>query len=160
MPYTRPPARRARAGYGRKEERGGRHAPLRGRILSGARDAAKAAGAYRGPGGARYEVDAIYNGEIGVVIRDYGIPGRIWSRPSADLRLATDLWYPESKIGPFWICPPVSRRSGGAIRGAGSAAWDGRTWQTFFWEVVRWDPRYDNLLTHLDVVDDRMRRDE
>lgn len=107
-----------------------------------------------------YEVDAIYNGEIGVVIRDYGIPGRIWSRPSADLRLATDLLYPESKIGSFWICPPVSRRSGGAIRGAGRTAWDGRTWQTFCWEVVRWDPRYDNLLTHLDVVDDRMRRDE
>ena len=33
-------------------------------------------------------------------------------------------------------------------------------WQTFCWNDVHWDPRYDNLLTHLDVVDDRMQRDE
>ena len=110
--------------------------------------------------GRGYKVEAVDNGEIGIVIKDYKIPGHIWSRESADLRLSTDSTYPESKIGAFWLCPPVSRRNGDTIRGAGSTRWEGRTWQTFCWYVVHWDPRYDNLLTHLDVVDDRMRRDE
>lgn len=107
-----------------------------------------------------YEVETVDRGEIAVVIKDYGIPGRIWSRPSADLRIATDRTYPESALGTFWLCPPVSLKSGKPARATGSTEWEGRTWQTFFWKVVHWDPRYDNLLTHLDVVDDRMRRDE
>ena len=110
--------------------------------------------------GRGYRVEAVDNGDIGVVIRDYKIPGHIWSRESADLRITTDSEYPESKIGAFWLCPPVSRRNGESIRGAGSTVWQGRTWQTFCWNVVHWDPKYDNLLTHLDVVDDRMWRDE
>ncbi len=110
--------------------------------------------------GRGYKVEAIDNGEIGIVIKDYKIPGRIWSRETADLRLSTDSAYPETKIGAFWLCPPVSRRNGDTIRGAGSTVWQGRTWQTFCWYVVHWDPRHDNLLTHLDVVDDRMWRDE
>ena len=113
--------------------------------------------ALRGRG---YEVETVDNGEIAVVIKDYGIPARIWSRPSADLRIAADIEYPESALGPFWLYPPVARRNGDTISGAGSTEWEGRTWQTFCWNVVHWDPRYDNLLTHLDVVDDRMRRDE
>ena len=107
-----------------------------------------------------YEVETVDNGEIAVVIKDYGIPGRIWSRPSADLRIATDARYPKSALGPFWLHPPVARRNGDTINGAGSTEWEGRTWQTFCWNVLHWDPRHDNLLTHLDVVDDRMRRDE
>ena len=107
-----------------------------------------------------YNVKAVDNGEIAIVIKDYKIPGRIWSRPSADLRIATDATYPESKLGPFWLHPPVTRKNGDSINGAGSTEWDGKTWQTFCWSVVRWDPVYDNLLTHLDVVDERMRRDE
>lgn len=110
--------------------------------------------------GRGYKVEAVDNGEIGIVIKDYKIPAHIWSRPSADLRLSTDSSYPEPKIGPFWLCPPVSRRNGDTVRATGSTVWEGRTWQTFHWEVVHWDPRYDNLLTHLDVVDDRMWRDE
>ena len=110
--------------------------------------------------GQGYKVEAVDNGEIGIVIKDYKIPGHIWSRPSADLRIATDSSYPEPKIGPFWLCPPVSRRNGDTVRATGSTVWEGRTWQAFCWEVVDWDPRYDNLLTHLDVVDDRMWRDE
>ena len=107
-----------------------------------------------------YGVETVDNGEIAVVIKDYGIPARIWSRPSADLRIAADIEYPESALGPFWLHPPVRRRNGNTINGAGSTEWEGKTWQTFCWNVVHWDPRYDNLLTHLDVVDDRMRRDE
>ena len=110
--------------------------------------------------GRGYKVETVDNGEIGVVIKDYKIPDRIWSRASADLRIATDSTYPESKIGAFWLCPPVQRRNGDSIRGAGSTEWEGRIWQTFCWNVVRWDPKHDNLLTHLDVVDDRMWKDE
>ena len=110
--------------------------------------------------GRGYEVETVVYGEIAIVIKDYRIPARIWSRPSADLRLAADAEYPESALGPFWLHPPVRRRNGDAIRGVGSTEWQGKTWQTFFWDVVHWDPRYDNLLTHLDVVDERMRRDE
>ena len=107
-----------------------------------------------------YEVETVDNGEIAVVIKDYKIPGRIWSRASADLRIATDARYPKSALGPFWLHPPVTRRNGDSINGAGSTEWEGRAWRTFCWNVVHWDPKYDNLLTHLDVVDDRMRRDE
>ena len=107
-----------------------------------------------------YEVETVDNVEIAVVIKDYKIPGRIWSRPSADLRIAADVEYPESALGPFWLHPPVARKNGDTINGAGSTEWEGKTWQTFCWFVVHWDPRYDNLLTHLDVVDERMRRDE
>ena len=99
--------------------------------------------------------DAIY-----VVIKDYPIPGRIWSRSSSDLLIVAHDTYPNSPLDMFWLDPPISRRNGGAApEGAGTETRNGREWQSFSWHVGGWNPARDNLVTYLDVVDDRLRRD-
>lgn len=98
--------------------------------------------------------DAIY-----VVIKDYPIPGSIWSRSSSDLLIMAHDTYPNAALDMFWLDPPISRK-GGPPDGAGTEARNGREWQSFSWHIGGWDPAHDNLLTYLDVVNDRLRRDE
>lgn len=109
--------------------------------------------------GHRVEVtagDAIY-----VVIKDYPIPDKIWSRSSSDLLIIAHDTYPNAPLDMFWLDPPISRRNGegAAPEGAGTETRNGREWQSFSWHVGGWNPARDNLVTYLDVVDDRLRRD-
>ena len=97
--------------------------------------------------------DAIY-----IVIKDYPIPGDIWDRSSSDLLVMAHDTYPNAPIDMFWLHPPISRRNGPAD-GTGTETRNGKEWQSFSWHVGGWDPARDSLVTYLDVVDDRLRRD-
>lgn len=97
--------------------------------------------------------DAIY-----IVIKDYPIPEAIWDRSSSDLLVMAYDTYPNAPLDMFWLDPPVSRRNGQAD-GVGTETRNGREWQSFSWHIGGWDPAHDSLLTYLDVVDDRLRRD-
>lgn len=97
--------------------------------------------------------DAIY-----IVIKDYPLPRGIWSRSSSDLLIMAYDTYPNAPLDMFWLDPPVSRRNGPAD-GVGTETRNGREWQSFSWHIGGWDPAHDSLLTYLDVVNDRLRRD-
>lgn len=97
--------------------------------------------------------DAIY-----IVIKDYPIPEAIWDRSSSDLLVMAYDTYPNAPLDMFWLDPPVSRRNGQAD-GVGTETRNGREWQSFSWHIGGWDPAHDSLLTYLDVVNDRLRRD-
>ena len=97
--------------------------------------------------------DAIY-----IVIKNYPVPGNVWDRSSSDLLIMAHDTYPNAPLDMFWLDPPIARKNGPS-NGAGTQTLNGREWQSFSWHVGGWDPAHDNLLTYLDVVNDRLRRD-
>lgn len=106
-----------------------------------------------------FEVEVAASDAIYVVIKDYPIPGNVWDRSSSDLLIMAFDTYPNAPLDMFWLDPPVSRRSGEAAGGTGTETRNGREWQSFSWHIGGWDPAHDNLVTYLDVVNDRLRRD-
>lgn len=108
-----------------------------------------------------YTVEVIeQESEIGIIIRDYPIPDSIWSRKVVDLLVITHPSYPSAKMDMFWVDPAISRKDGGAINGGSNQSKFGKTWQQFSWHIPSWNPAHDNLITYLDVVNDRLRRNE
>ena len=106
-----------------------------------------------------FEVEVAVDNAIYVVIKNYPIPGGIWNRTSSDLLIMAYDTYPNAALDMFWLDPPISRK-GGPPNGAGIETRNGREWQSFSWHIGGWDPAYDNLLTYLDVINDRLCRDE
>lgn len=106
-----------------------------------------------------FEVEVAVDSAIYVVIKDYPIPAGIWDRSSSDLLIMAHDTYPNAALDMFWLDPAISRK-GGPPGGAGTETRNGREWQSFSWHIGGWDPAHDNLLTYLDVVNDRLRRDE
>lgn len=108
-----------------------------------------------------YTVDVIeQNQEIGIIIHDYPISDSIWSRKIVDLLVVAHPSYPNAKMDMFWVDPAISRKDGGNINGGTNASKFGKTWQQFSWHVTSWNPAHDNLITYLDVVNERLRRNE
>lgn len=108
-----------------------------------------------------YTVDMIEeNQEIGIIIHDYPIPDSIWSRKIVDLLVVAHPSYPNAKMDMFWVDPTITRNDGGNINGGTNVSKFGKTWQQFSWHVASWNPAHDNLITYLDVVNERLRRNE
>ena len=107
-----------------------------------------------------YIVEIIHGEEIGIVIRNYPIPSTIWRESTANLLIKTHPTYPNATIDMFWLDPPISLRRGTPINGVTMEIQFGCTWQRFSWHVGSWNPAHDNLLTYLNVVDDRLSRNE
>ncbi len=105
-----------------------------------------------------FEVEVAVDNAIYVVIKDYPIPEGIWDRTSSDLLIMAHDTYPNAALDMFWLDPPISRK-GGPPDGAITETRNGREWQSFSWHIGGWDPAHDNLLTYLDVVNDRLSRD-
>ena len=105
-----------------------------------------------------FEVEVTADDAIYIVIKDYPVPGSIWDRSSSDLLIIAYDTYPNAPLDMFWLDPPISRK-GGPPDGAGTETRNGREWQSFSWHIGGWDPAHDNLLTYLDVVNDRLCRD-
>ena len=105
-----------------------------------------------------FEVEVAVDSAIYVVIKDYPVPGGIWDRTSSDLLIMAHDTYPNAALDMFWLDPPISRK-GAPPDGTGTETRNGREWQSFSWHIGGWDPAHDNLLTYLDVVNDRLRRD-
>jgi hypothetical protein len=108
-----------------------------------------------------YTVEVIEQGsEIGIVFHNYPIPDSIWNRETVDLLVITHPSYPNAKMDMFWVDPAIARKDGGAINGGTNAGKLGKTWQQFSWHVQSWNPAHDSLITYLDVVNERLRRNE
>ena len=98
--------------------------------------------------------------EIGIVFRHYSIPDSIWNRETVNLLVITHPSYPSVKMDMFWVDPVITRKDGGTINGGTNISKLGKAWQQFSWHVGSWNPAHDNLITYLDVVNERLRRNE
>lgn len=109
-----------------------------------------------------YEVDVIDGDkEIGVVFKNYPIPAHIYSSDKVDLLVIAHPSYSNPKMDMFWVDPPVTlKKNGQDPKSTGTATKFGKSWQQFSWHVNTWNPAKDNLITYLDTINDRLRRDE
>ena len=99
--------------------------------------------------------------EIHIIFKDYKIPAQIWDRHKTDLLVITHPTYPNAKMDMFWVNPSISLKSGKKAQAADTIEGKlGINWLRFSWHVQSWNPGKDNLITYLDVVNDRLRRDE
>ena len=107
-----------------------------------------------------YTIDVIEEQEIGIVFRNYSIQNSIWSSDKADLLVVAHPSYPNPKMDMFWVDPAITLQDGRAPNATGSASKFGKTWQQFSWHVTSSNPAHDSLITYLDVVNDRLRRNQ
>ena len=107
-----------------------------------------------------HKIEVNINSEIHIVFKDYKIPSNIWNRDKTDLLVITHPTYPNAKMDMFWVDPPISLKSGKKAQAAEAIENKiGKNWQRFSWHIGSWNPAHDNLITYLDVVNDRLRRD-
>lgn len=108
-----------------------------------------------------HTIEVIDGGEIGIIFKDYKIPTHIWSREKVDLLITTHPTYPNAKLDMFWVDPPVTLKNNGSQpKATNMEPRCGRNWQRFSWHVNQWNPAHDNLITYLNVVDDRLNKVE
>lgn len=107
-----------------------------------------------------YKIEVREDIEICIVFKDYPVPNNIWDHDKTDLLVVTHTTYPNAKMDMFWVDPPLSLKSGVAIKAVSPEARCGKNWQRFSWHVNTWNPAHDNLMTYLNVVDDRLKRNE
>jgi hypothetical protein len=108
-----------------------------------------------------YTINVIEEGqEIGIIFVKFPIPESIWNRTVVDLLVVAHLAYPNSKLDMFWVDPTIALKNGNTPKATTNANRFGRAWQQFSWHVNSWNPGHDNLITYLDVVNDRLRRAE
>lgn len=107
-----------------------------------------------------FEIEIIDGQEICIIIKNYAIPRGKWSRDTVDLLVITHPSYPNAKMDMFWVDPAITLQNGTSPKAAGIVSKCGRNWQQFSWHVSTWNPARDNVITYLDVVNDRLRRGE
>lgn len=107
-----------------------------------------------------HNIEIFFDSEIHIVFKGYKIPAKIWNRDKIDLLVITHPTYPNAQMDMFWVNPPISLKSGKPIQAADTFEDKlGINWLRFSWHVQSWNPGKDNLITYLDVVNDRLRRD-
>lgn len=104
----------------------------------------------------RFHVDVKRENGFCVIIKGYPVPERIWGVSSVDLLVVAPESYPNSQMDMFWVDPPLYLEGSRAPNGTASESKCGRMWQSFSWHVQSWNPAFDNLLTYLYVVDNRL----
>ena len=108
-----------------------------------------------------HKIEIHVDSEIHIVFKDYKIPAQIWDQNKTDLLVITHPTYPNAKMDMFWVHPPISLKSDKTVQAADTTEDKlGINWLRFSWHVQSWNPGKDNLITYLDVVNDRLRRDE
>lgn len=96
--------------------------------------------------------------EICIIFKDYQVPSNIWNCDKTDLLVVTHPTYPNAKMDMFWVDPPIALKSGAQAQAVSPETKCGRNWLRFSWHVQSWNPAHDNLITYLNVVDDRLKR--
>lgn len=96
--------------------------------------------------------------EICIIFKDYQVPNNIWNCDKTDLLVVTHPTYPNAKMDMFWVDPPITLKSGAQAQAVSPETKCGRNWLRFSWHVQSWNPAHDNLITYLNVVDDRLKR--
>lgn len=105
-----------------------------------------------------YEVTIIDGPEICIIIKNYLIPDKIWSQDKVELLVIAHPSYPNAKMDMFWVNPIITLKNKNPPQSTGLTSKCERNWQQFSWHVNSWNPATDNLITYLDVVNDRLRR--
>lgn len=107
-----------------------------------------------------YDIETKEGSEICIIIKDYPVPTKIWDHDKVDLLIVTHPTYPNAKLDMFWVDPPLALKSGGKIKAISLETRCGRHWQRFSWHVKNWNLAHDSIITYLNVVDDRLKRNE
>lgn len=108
---------------------------------------------------AGYNIELVDGAEICVIFKGYKVPTHIWNIDCVDLLITTHPTYPNAKLDMFWLDPPLKLKStGGDPQSTNIEGKCGRSCQRFSWHVNQWNPARDNLITYLDVVNDRLGR--
>lgn len=105
-----------------------------------------------------YNIEVKEDSEICIIFKDYRIPSNIWNCDKTDLLVITHPTYPNAKMDMFWVDPPIALKSGAQAQAVSPETRCGRSWLRFSWHVQTWNPAHDNLMTYLNVVDDRLKR--
>lgn len=82
--------------------------------------------------------------------------------PSASTALQIPTSYPDTQIDMVYFCPNLARRDGKSIPQLSDQPFDGRTWQRWSrhrTEANPWRRGYDNVETHLLLVDEWLGRE-
>lgn len=106
-----------------------------------------------------FDIDVTDGPEICIITKNYAIP-KIWNRDVVDLLVVAHPSYPNAKMDMFWVDPPLTLKDGTQPKSVSTVNKCGKNWQQFSWHVNTWNPAKDNLITYLDVVNDRLRRAE
>ncbi|MBJ3786406.1 multiubiquitin domain-containing protein [Devosia sediminis] len=90
-----------------------------------------------------------------LLIADYAVPAG-YQASAVQLALLVPPTYPQAEIDMFYVYPPLARTDGGAIPNLMQQVIGGITFQT--WSRHRgqgavWNPRRDNVVTHLALVE-------
>jgi len=107
-----------------------------------------------------YKIDVKDGSAICIIIKDYPVPENIWDHDKTDLLVMAHHTYPNAKMDMFWVDPPICLKSGAQAKAVQADKQCNKTWQRFSWHVDGWNPAHDNLITYLDVVNDRLNRNE
>ena len=108
-----------------------------------------------------YTIEVVDGGEIGIIFKDYSIPGHIWNRDKVDILITTHPTYPNAKLDMFWVDPAVALKNNGAQpKSTSPESKFGRSWQRFSWHINNWNPAHENLITYLGMVEDRLHKVE
>lgn len=105
-----------------------------------------------------YNIETKEDCEICIIFKDYKTPSNIWTLDKVDLLVVTHPTYPNAKMDMFWVDPPIALKSGAQAQAVSPETKCGRNWLRFSWHVQSWNPAHDNLITYLNVVDDRLKR--
>lgn len=105
-----------------------------------------------------YNIETNEGPEICIIFKGYKIPSNIWTLDKVDLLVVTHTTYPNAKMDMFWVDPPITLKSGAQAQAVSPDTRCGRSWLRFSWHVQSWNPAHDNLITYLNVVDDRLKR--
>ena len=96
---------------------------------------------------------------VGVVIVGFDLPPGVYNKPMTDLLLQTTVQYPLSAMDMFWVEPELRLASGAVPAGGSIEMQFERPWLRFSWHRnAPWVPGRDDLLSHLEFAEDRLRR--
>lgn len=107
-----------------------------------------------------YKIEVNEGPEICIVFKDYSIPSNIWDCDKVDLLVITHSTYPNAKMDMFWVDPPITLKSGALANAVSLETKCGKNRQRFSWHINSWNPAHDNIITYLNVVNDRLKRNE
>lgn len=100
--------------------------------------------------------ETIIEGELRwLVIADYEVP-RGYQTDRVQLALLVPPTYPHAQIDMFHVYPPLQKVDGGAIPNLMEQQISGTTFQTWSrhrGQISAWNPRRDNVVTHLALVE-------
>ena len=95
-----------------------------------------------------------------VIFKDYPIPGDIWDRTKSDLLITVTFTYPNCKLNSLYIYPAITLKRGIKPFAVTESIMYGKRWQDFSWYVEEWNPACHNIITYLDVVNERLNTNE